>query len=255
MLVGRDARKLQATEDSLRKISGGGVGDTSTGTVECVSVPTDVADPRSVEKLFQVVKDRYGHADVLVNNAGVFSSTGPIASVDPSEWWRDFEVNVKRMFLVTRAFLRLLKGPTGTGAGTESRKKAWIVTMATGMATTGVFAGMSSYSISKLAALKVGEYVAAEYPNVSIVVLQPGVVMTDMVLEGFKRFALETPELVGGVGVWLSTEDARFLSGRFVSANWSADELKAREKDIVAGEGSEGYTGREVWLGAVSMRN
>ena len=54
-------------------------------------------------------------------------------------------------------------------------------------------------------------------------------------VDSFKRFALDTPNLVGGTGVWLATDAARFLTGRFVSANWSVDDLLKRKDEISAG--------------------
>jgi hypothetical protein len=59
--------------------------------------------------------------------------------------------------------------------------------------------------------------------------------LTKYIIDAFKRFALDTPELVGGMGVWLATDHARFLSGRFVSANWSVDDLMARKDELLAG--------------------
>lgn len=56
----------------------------------------------------------------------------------------------------------------------------------------------------------------------------------DIHTDSFKRFALDTPELVGGSVVWLATNNARFLSGRFVSANWSVDDLQQRKDHILA---------------------
>jgi hypothetical protein len=58
---------------------------------------------------------------------------------------------------------------------------------------------------------------------------------TDCIADAFKRFALDTPELVGGIGVWLATDKAMFLSGRFISANWSVDDLMTRKDELVAG--------------------
>jgi hypothetical protein len=77
-------------------------------------------------------------------------------------------------------------------------------------------------------------YIAAESPNVTAVALHPGIVMTDSTMDVFKQFALDTPELVGGTAVWLSTEKAAFLSGRYVAANWSVDELARRKDEIVS---------------------
>jgi hypothetical protein len=55
---------------------------------------------------------------------------------------------------------------------------------------------LSPYALSKLVALQIQAFVAAENPNVSAVALHPGIVMTDMVTEMFKPFALDTPALV-----------------------------------------------------------
>ena len=40
-------------------------------------------------------------------------------------------------------------------------------------------------------------------------------------------------ELAQGATIYLTTKDAAFLSGRFVFANWSVDELEARKEEIV----------------------
>jgi hypothetical protein len=80
-------------------------------------------------------------------------------------------------------------------------------------------------------------YVAAENPNIVAVALHPGIVDTDMTIDSFKRFALDKPELVGAVAVWLAgwnDPSRHFLSGRYVSANWDVEELLER-KEIAEG--------------------
>jgi NAD(P)-dependent dehydrogenase (short-subunit alcohol dehydrogenase family) len=62
-------------------------------SVETFSVPTDVTDPASVASLFEKVKDRYGHADVLVNNAGIFKAIGPVRDVDQALWWDELVIS------------------------------------------------------------------------------------------------------------------------------------------------------------------
>jgi hypothetical protein len=47
-------------------------------------------------------------------------------------------------------------------------------------------------------------------------------------------FAKDTPELVGGLGVWLATEKAAFLNGKYIESNWSVDDLMARKGEIVS---------------------
>ena len=53
--------------------------------------------------------------------------------------------------------------------------------------------------------------------------------------EAFKRFAIDTFELIGGTAVWLATDAASFLNGRFVSANWDVEDLMQRKDEILAG--------------------
>lgn len=125
---------------------------------------------------------------------------------------------------MTQGFLKLL--------GKE--KKGNVLNMTTGAAVS-TFPGLSSYSLSKLISFQIQAYVTAENPNVTAISLHPGVLMTDMTIDSFKRFALDTPDLVGGIGVWLTTEKAAFLTGKYVSANWSVEELVERKEEILSG--------------------
>jgi hypothetical protein len=98
-----------------------------------------------------------------------------------------------------------------------------------------VLPGNSAYSLGKMVNLQMAAFVAAENPNVTSVALHPGVVDTEMTVESFKRFALDTPELIGGTGVWLSTDKGRALSGRFVACNWDVNDLTERAEEIKTG--------------------
>ncbi|KAH8694099.1 hypothetical protein BGW36DRAFT_361922 [Talaromyces proteolyticus] len=95
---------------------------------------------------------------------------------------------------------------------------------------------MSAYSFRKLINLQISPCVAAETPNVVSISLHPGVVDTEMTIDSFERCALDTPEPVAGVGVWLCTEKARFLNGRFVNSNWDVDDLYERREEIQGGK-------------------
>ena len=41
---------------------------------QALAVTTDVSDPASIEEMIEVVEDQYGRIDVLINNAGIFST-------------------------------------------------------------------------------------------------------------------------------------------------------------------------------------
>jgi len=161
VLVGRNKAKLEETAATIEKLN---------PKVKTLVCTTSISDPAQVAALYAEIKSTLGIASVLINNAGTFASKGAIASSDPSEWWTDFEVNVKGSYLMTKGFLTQL----GTSHGT-------VVNMSTGIATSPN-PGLSSYGISKNALLQLTEYIAAENPHVTCVALQPGVVDTDMVI-------------------------------------------------------------------------
>lgn len=55
--------------------------------VKTLVVPTDITDPASVKALFEKVKEKYGHADLLINSAGLFKAIAPVKNVDQNMWW------------------------------------------------------------------------------------------------------------------------------------------------------------------------
>jgi NAD(P)-dependent dehydrogenase (short-subunit alcohol dehydrogenase family) len=129
------------------------------------------------------------------------------------------------MFLMTQKYLNSI----------PADKKATIISLTTGAAYQ-VYPGLSAYGVSKLIVLQLTAFIAAENPNVKAYALHPGVVPTDMLVDSFAKFALDTPELVGGTSVWLATDAASFMNGRFVNSNWSVDDLVERKAEI---EGSD----------------
>ncbi len=60
VLAARSVDKLAQLEAELKAIG-----------CDCISVPTDVADPNSLQALVKATMDRFGRIDVLVNNAGI----------------------------------------------------------------------------------------------------------------------------------------------------------------------------------------
>lgn len=80
VLVARSANKLQEVAGAVAK---------SHPSVETLVVPTDIGDPASVAALFEKVKEKYGHADVLVNNAGVFKEEKTVKDANHLIWWEE----------------------------------------------------------------------------------------------------------------------------------------------------------------------
>ncbi len=63
----------------------------------------DVADPASVGTLAASLTDR--EISIVVNNAGIAGPVAPLTEIEVAEWDEVFDVNVRGVFLVCRAFL------------------------------------------------------------------------------------------------------------------------------------------------------
>ncbi|MFC8225874.1 SDR family NAD(P)-dependent oxidoreductase [Streptomyces sp. NPDC057287] len=72
----------------------------------------DVSRPDEVEKLAESLA--HEEISVLVNNAGVAGPVAPLTEIPVREWDEVFDVNVRGVFLMCRAFLPAM---TGRGAG------------------------------------------------------------------------------------------------------------------------------------------
>lgn len=63
----------------------------------------DVSDPTSVSALEESLRDT--EISVLVNNAGIAGPVAPLTEIDVGDWDQVFDVNVRGVFLVCKAFL------------------------------------------------------------------------------------------------------------------------------------------------------
>ena len=134
--------------------------------------PLDVADPKSIEKLADHVKDQ--PIDVLINNAGVSSKTNSIATLDPEDMRVAFAVNAIGPLLVTKAVLKNLE------AG--QRKTVFNITSQLGSIANNKGGSSYAYRGSKAALNQMSVCLANEKRKDGFicVVVHPGWVQTDM---------------------------------------------------------------------------
>jgi 3-oxoacyl-[acyl-carrier protein] reductase len=94
-----DAGRAQAAHSELAAAS--------TGSWASV---TDVRDVSQVQALMAAIDQRFGALDVLVNNVGDFLNVvKPFERTTEEEWDALYAVNLRHMFVVTRAALPLLR--------------------------------------------------------------------------------------------------------------------------------------------------
>src|SRR5687768_7773035 len=71
---------------------------------ETLPLQVDVADPESVERMVASTLEHFGQVDLLCNNAGI-GTTKNVIEIEPNEWDQVFNVNVRGVYLCTRAVL------------------------------------------------------------------------------------------------------------------------------------------------------
>jgi len=81
--------------------------DISASGGTAIAVSGDVGDAAQVEMMFARAIERFGHIDVLVNNAGIFPFKS-FTELSQSEWRRVMSVNVDSLFYCTQAALKTM---------------------------------------------------------------------------------------------------------------------------------------------------
>ncbi|HUY94524.1 MAG TPA: SDR family oxidoreductase, partial [Terracidiphilus sp.] len=130
----------------------------------------DVSDEPFVAHAVETVRERWGRADVLVNNAGI-SFIAPAEKVDGKAFLRVLEVNLLAPFLLARGF----------GALMLEQRSGSIVNVASIAGLVGI-ADRSAYNASKHGLIGLTRTLAAEWGGrgVRVNAVCPGWVKTEM---------------------------------------------------------------------------
>jgi len=80
-----------------------------------LAVPTDVADPASVGKLFASTREAYGRLDVLFNNAGVGAPGINLEDLTFEQWKNVVDINLSGVFLCIQEAFRMMKAQDPRG--------------------------------------------------------------------------------------------------------------------------------------------
>lgn len=184
-----------------------------------LTVPTDVADPGSVEHLLQTSLDRFKAVHVLVNNAAI-QVNKRVEDTAFEEWNRQMAVNIGGVFLCSKHFLPHIRAARGSIINMSSVNGTFVEPMCAG------------YCASKGAILAFTKAMAIDHgaEGVRINAICPGYIDAGLA-EGYflaqpdpdaaraqagKLHALRRigrPEEVAQVAVFLASDDASFITG------------------------------------------
>ncbi|HEU0229687.1 MAG TPA: SDR family oxidoreductase [Burkholderiaceae bacterium] len=89
--------------------------ETASGNENALVLPCDVTDPQQVDEAFDRVLARWGHLDVLFNNAGVGLKSVLPDDVGVDQWKTVIDVNVTGVFYCARAAFARMRRQTPQG--------------------------------------------------------------------------------------------------------------------------------------------
>ena len=183
-------------------------------------VPGDLGDPEQIAPVVDDTVRHFGGLNVLVNNAGVLIA-GKAESHTEEEWDQTFDVNVKGMWLLSRAVL-----PHMRKAGGGS-----IINLSSVLGLVGA-SNRVAYAASKGAVTMMTKAMALDHAHEHIRVncICPGIVETEMVadfvrkapnpeqarkqrinLHPLGRFG--QPEDIAACAVFLASDESSWMTG------------------------------------------
>jgi 3-oxoacyl-[acyl-carrier protein] reductase len=180
----------------------------------------DFSKPKDITRTFTEVKSQHGRLDILINNAGIYAF-GPIEQVNVEEFHRQFNLNVLGVLLATKEAVALF-GPEGGS----------IINVGS---SVGTFPPpySSVYSATKAAVDSFSVSLSKELGprKIRINSLDPGLIETEgtktagvlgsefhaMLLRTTPLGRIGQPDDIGPVAVFLSSEDARWVTGQVVN--------------------------------------
>ncbi|VCU68657.1 3-oxoacyl-[acyl-carrier-protein] reductase FabG [Pigmentiphaga humi] len=189
------------------------------GGSESIAVRVDVTRADDVDRMVGAAREAFGTVDVLVNNAGGASGPsfriGRVCKLSEQDWDDTFAVNLKSVFLCTRAVAPLML----------AQERGSIVNMAS---LTGQFPfpGLPAYSAAKAAVISLTQSLAMELaPHVRVNALAPGLIETPrtslnrrpeqlgQLLSNVPLARMGSPEEVADMALYLASDAAAFISG------------------------------------------
>ncbi|HEU4367988.1 MAG TPA: glucose 1-dehydrogenase [Methylomirabilota bacterium] len=206
------------------------VADVRAAGGEAAALAADLARPDDCAAVVAGAVRAFGRLDVVLNNAGVGTMVvgGTVETISLEHWDLAQDVNVRAMYLVSRAAVAQLR-IAGGGA---------IVNVASVSAFHGSVARPShAYAASKGAVLALTRAMAASYgrDGIRVNAICPGTIRTRLtadIVEGAERAAREgrgiplgrvgEPEDIARCALFLASDDAAFVSGAHLVADGGA---------------------------------
>lgn len=187
---------------------------------DAIAIEVDVANEASTKAMAQVVADKFGKIDVLVNNAAIYATIQrkPFYEISEAEWDLVMNVNLKGVWMVSKAVFPFMKAANAgkiiniSSATVMSGSPQWSHYVASKGGVIGFTRSMAK---------EVGDF------NINVNAIAPGFTLTDASLSlienaqkyGVDRGAIKRPssaEDIVGTALYLASSASDFVTGQTI---------------------------------------
>ncbi|WP_460636746.1 SDR family oxidoreductase [Larkinella harenae] len=159
--MGRTESELEETVQQIEKAGG-----------EAVALLADISKPEEMEKAYAEIQQQFGGLHIVFANAGVNGVWAPIEELEPDEWDKTMNINLRGTFLTVKYAIPMLKENGGAIIITASVNGTRIFSNAGATAYSTTKAGQVAFT--KMAALELAKH------RIRVNVVCPGAISTEI---------------------------------------------------------------------------
>ena len=180
----------------------------------------NVTDDASISAMFDLIKEKHGSVDVLVNNAGITRDNLMMRMKD-DEWDDIIDTNLTSVFKISKAVLRAMM----------KKRNGRIINIGSVVGTMGN-AGQVNYATAKAGLIGFTKSLAREVASrcVTVNTVSPGFIDTDMtqtltdeqkegIFAQVPANRLGKPEEIANAVAFLASDSAAYITGETLHVN------------------------------------
>ncbi|HEY9813993.1 MAG TPA: SDR family NAD(P)-dependent oxidoreductase [Candidatus Sericytochromatia bacterium] len=217
--IGRTEEELKKTVDQIQSVGG-----------EAIPVTADISQPEQMQQAVEQIVNQWGRLDIVFANAGINGVWASLEELEPEEWDKTLNINLKGTFLTVKYAVPYLKKQGGSVIVTSS------------VNGTRMFSntGATAYACSKAAQVAFTKMVALELAEhrIRVNVICPGAITTS-IDENTERRDVEEVK-----------EEVEYPEGQIplTDGKPGTAEQVAQLVLFLASDASSHVTGTEVWI-------